>query len=109
MNLEGRKNNIYFDKNGIQILEGDLLKVWHFIGARRKINYMYHVAVIEQTKDFPVMSIRDYDKEKPHCRLYVLCDNEERMYKDAEIISERDWETERLKITPLKKIPNGKV
>lgn len=29
------------DKNGIQIEEFDLLKVFHFIGARRKKYYMY--------------------------------------------------------------------
>ena len=101
MKLEGRKNNIYYDKKGIQILEGDLIRVWHFIGARKKVNYMYFVSVIEETKDFPVMSLRSYYSDKPHCRLYVVCDNEQRMYKDAEIIHKRNWERPRLKIKPL--------
>jgi len=102
MNLEGRKNNVYYDKKGVQILEGDLLKVWHFIGARRKVNYMYLVTVIEETKDFPVMSLRDYHSDKPHCRLYVLCDNEQRMCKDAEIVDQRYWEKPRLKLKTFK-------
>lgn len=98
MNLDGRKSNIYFDKKGVQILEGDLLRIYHFIGSRRKINYMYFVVVIEETKDFPVMAVRNYDSNKPHCRLYVVCDNEQRIWFDAEIIHQRNWEKNRLKI-----------
>jgi len=29
------------DKNGIQICPGDTLKIFHFIGARKKRHYMY--------------------------------------------------------------------
>lgn len=29
------------DKNGIQILPGDTLKIFHFTGARKKRHYMY--------------------------------------------------------------------
>lgn len=29
------------DKNGREIMRGDILKVWHFTGARRKRHYMY--------------------------------------------------------------------
>ncbi|MDN5414002.1 MAG: hypothetical protein L0G14_09330 [Lactococcus lactis] len=97
MDLEGRKNNIYFDKTGKQILEGDLLQVYHF-RTKSKIYYMYHVAVIEETKDFPVMGGKDYFSEKPHYRFYVVCDNEQRVYADAKILNERDWQTKRLKI-----------
>lgn len=31
----------YYDKNGVQIKEFAVLKVFHFIGARRKKHYMY--------------------------------------------------------------------
>lgn len=101
MNLEERKNNIYFDATGKQILVGDLLKVFHYnYGKGNK--YMYHVVVIQETDDFPVMAAKDYSAVNPHYRLYILCDNERRVYKDAKIISSTDFETKRkrIKITP---------
>lgn len=97
MNLEGRKNNVYFDKTGKQILVGDLLKVYHF-GKGNRTQYMYHVVVMEETKDFPVMAFRCYTKEKPHYRAYVVCDNEQRVYLDAKIINMQDWRTKRQKL-----------
>ena len=102
MTLEELKDNTYFDKKGRQIFEGDLLKVYHFRSGRkgRKIHYMYHVVVMEQTRDFPVMAGRDYYAEKPHYRLYVTCNNDKRTYRDAEIIATKDWETKRLRIKP---------
>ena len=96
MNLEGRKNNTYYDQTGKQILVGDLLKVYHF-RSRKKIHYMYHVVVMEQS-DFPVMAARDYTATKPHYRLHVLCDNEQRIYKSAKIVHEHDWESKRQRI-----------
>jgi hypothetical protein len=97
MNLEGRKNNIYFDKTGKQILVGDLLKVYHF-GKGNRTQYMYHVAVMEETKDFPVMAFRCYTKEKPHYRAYVVCDNEQRVYHESKIINMHDWRTKRQRL-----------
>lgn len=35
------------DKNGVPIHSGDLLRSQHFIGARRKQHWLYHVAVFE--------------------------------------------------------------
>lgn len=97
MDLEGRKNNTYFDQTGKQILVGDLLRVYHFRTAG-KIHYMYHVTVMENTEPFPVMAVRNYDADKSHCRMYVLCNNEQRIYEKAKIISMRDWETKRQRI-----------
>lgn len=34
-------NRVYRDAHGIEIREFDVLKVFHFIGARRKVHYMY--------------------------------------------------------------------
>lgn len=59
---------------------------------------MYHVVVMEETKDFPVMAIKGYNSGKPHCRMYVLANNEQRVFKDAKIISEMDFSTKRQKI-----------
>lgn len=99
MDLEGRKSNIYFDKKGSQIKEGDLLKVLHF-RTKSKIYYVYHTVVIEETKYFPVMAGQEYYSEKPHYRFYVVCNNEKRIYNNAEIIYQRDWSEKRLKIKP---------
>ena len=33
--------NVTRDKKGREIMEGDTLKVFHFVGARRKRHYMY--------------------------------------------------------------------
>lgn len=33
------------DKRGIEIEPGDILKVFHFVGARRKRYYMYKMAI----------------------------------------------------------------
>ena len=96
MDLEGRKNNTYFDKKGKQILVGDLLKVYHFSSGKRKY-YTYHVVVMEDG-DFPVMAIKGHYADKPHCRMYVIANNEQRIYADAEIIGTLDWQTKRLKI-----------
>lgn len=96
LSLEQRKDNTYYDKNGEQILEGDLLKVFHFIGARRKKHYMYQVVVMEDINfkndpvRFPVMSVSSYlPNSKPHCRMYVLANNN-RVHKTAEIVYKKD-------------------
>jgi len=97
MTLQERKDNTYFDQTGKQILVGDLLKVFHF-GSRNRTHYMYHVVVMEETKDFPLMACRAHYAEKPHCRMFVLAHNSQRVYYDAKIIGEKDWETKRLRI-----------
>lgn len=97
MTLEERKNNIYFDQSGKQILVGDLLKVFHF-RSRNKNHYMYHVVVMEETGDFPVMACKAHYADKPHSRMFVLANNLQRVYKDAKIIGEKDWKTKREKI-----------
>lgn len=35
----------HFDRKGIPIYKGDLIRSPHFIGARRKMYYLYHVVV----------------------------------------------------------------
>lgn len=36
----------FYDRRGIPIMPGDLLRALHFIGAHRKRHYLYHVAVM---------------------------------------------------------------
>lgn len=91
------KDNIYYDQTGTQILEGDLLKVYHYTYRKRK-QYMYHVVVMEETKDGPVMSGKSHYADKPHYRIYACVDKETKIYKDAKIIDNKDWETKRMKI-----------
>ena len=98
MTIEERKNNIYFDQTGKQILVGDLLKVFHFKSSKSRTHYMYHVVVMEETKDFPVMALKAHYADKPHCRLFVVADNPQRIYKGATIIGTHDRETKRQKI-----------
>ena len=94
--LEFRKNNLYYDKKGVQLIVGDLLKVFHF-RSRNRNYYMYQVVVMEETLDFPVLAFRDYDAIKPHYRAYVVC-NEQRIINICEIIYKKDWEEKRSKI-----------
>jgi hypothetical protein len=97
MTLEERKDNTYYDQTGKQILVGDLLKVFHF-RSRNRNYYMFHVVVMEDTNDFPVMAIKGHYADKPHCRMYVVANNLHRAYLAAKIIGVKDWETKRLKI-----------
>jgi hypothetical protein len=39
---------IIIDRNGREIMPGDLLKTFHFFGARKKRYYLYHVATIKE-------------------------------------------------------------
>jgi hypothetical protein len=96
MDLEGRKNNVYFDQTGRQILVGDLLKVFHFKTGKRNY-YMYHVAVMQETKSFPVLAFKTHYGENPHYRAYVVANNQ-RAILSSKIIAFRDWETKRQKI-----------
>jgi hypothetical protein len=97
MTVDERKSNLYFDQTGKEILPGDLLRVFHF-RTKKKIHYMHHVVVMEETKDFPVMSAKSYYSDKPHYRLYSVVNPTNRVYSDAKIIGEKDWETKRIKI-----------
>ena len=97
MTIEERKDNTYYDQSGRQILVGDLLKVFHY-RQRKRNYYMYHVAVMEDTQDFPVMALKGHYSDEPHCRMYVAANNEQRIYREAKIIGEKDWETKRKRI-----------
>lgn len=97
MTFEERKDNTYFDQTGKQILVGDLLKVFHF-RSRKRNYYMYHVVVMEEITPFHVMALKAHYADKPHYRMFVVANNHQRVYKDAKIIAENDWETKRKKI-----------
>jgi len=95
MTLEERKDNTYYDQSGKQILVGDLLKVYHY-GSGNRTKYMYHVVVMEETPDFPVMATKAHYADKSHCRMLAV--TKDRKYRRAQIIGEKDWETKRKRI-----------
>jgi hypothetical protein len=75
----------HFDKNGIPIHKGDLLRSPHFIGPRRKQYYLYHVVVQEPDGVFLVPASHlepTMKKDGGICHLDALSDSWE-----AEIIS----------------------
>jgi hypothetical protein len=56
----------FHDKKGVPIYPGDLLKSDHFIGARRKRYYLYHVACLEDGYLFMVPTARlDQSRKRP--------------------------------------------
>ncbi len=59
---------------------------------------MYHVTVMEETPDFPVMAVSAHYTTEPHCRMYVCCDRGTMVYSQAKIIGVLDWETKRKRI-----------
>ncbi len=81
--------NLY-DKNGRQIMRGDVLKVFHFVGARRKRHYMYKQALdtvmLGKTSPAPYLAIShlEMDGEHYHER------EDGRVLRDYEIVQSVD-------------------
>lgn len=61
--------NLY-DERGRQIMEGDVLKVFHFTGARRKRHYMYKQAretvMLGSSDPKPFLKISHLNKADEH-------------------------------------------
>lgn len=86
--------NVFYDKNFLEIGDGDLLKVYHF-RSRNKKYYMYHVACYNAENN--VWEIKDYNQDgrKGHYRLHPsmsFIEEGTRRYLNAEIIYKKDWE-----------------
>jgi len=90
--------NKVFDKTGTQILEGDLLKVHHY-GQGTQKRYYYLVVVNEQINTTSFLSVRDYNSQYPHGRLYVMSDHQ-RVVQHAKIVYRMDDRTRRERIKP---------
>jgi len=74
------------DMNGVPIYPGDLLKSFHFTGARRKRYYLYHVAVMNQAeKRMEMVPVHNLEPTKA-CRdgMYWLL---KEMESDIEVIT----------------------
>lgn len=65
------------DKHGRRVQPGDVVKVFHFIGARRKKHYMYKTIVETQQGVLAACSSELGTKPFPHtCQLSALGDFE---------------------------------
>lgn len=86
-----------YDKRGLPLQIGDVLKVFHFVGARRKKHYMYkHVIGSGIWKDGThYLKVGHLDMTSDHYE-YELDDT---ILKDVEIVQgiTAFWDTERTK------------
>lgn len=67
------------DSKNREVMLGDVLKVFHFIGARRKRYYMYKVAALKnmELKAFDITEVAQLGFHEAHyCRLESLDDFE---------------------------------
>jgi len=78
----------FYDKKGIEIEEFDLLKVFHFIGARRKKHYMYKwVRVVDgHLVGMHLMS----DKPGNYFALRSIASDDDKLL-NCEIIHSKNW------------------
>jgi hypothetical protein len=81
----------YYDQNGVEIEEGDLLEVFHFIHRRRNRKiFMYHVAVIRD--DY--WAGRSYYDNKAHYWLKSVANKETGIIQGCRIIFKQNHEKE---------------
>lgn len=87
--LEAAGEQSLFDKTGREIMRGDIVKVFHFVGARRKRYFMYKQALgavcLKEGSSFRYMQFGHLDFGTPY---HQLCDG--RTLDDYEIIQSID-------------------
>ena len=74
-----------YDKHGREIMVGDTLKVFHFIGKRRKMHYMYKFVDAEVTfgdRKVPYLQVKHLNQRDEHYHL-LLNGNK---HEDIEIV-----------------------
>jgi hypothetical protein len=96
MNLHPREKRFYRDETGMRIEEGDLLKVFHFIGRGKKRYWMYHIAILEDFKGQLFWAGKEYHAEgnKGHYRLMSVADKQNGIIPGYTVISKKSWEME---------------
>ncbi|HKF95121.1 MAG TPA: hypothetical protein VKB96_11095 [Gammaproteobacteria bacterium] len=78
--IAGELSEGLYDKHGREIMIGDIIKVFHFIGARRKRHYMYKQVIREGV----------FSDEAPYFILSHLSMNDSEYYhesKDGRLLS----------------------
>lgn len=95
--LDPRERKCYYDETGMEIQEGDLLKVFHFISYRhRKKEFMYQIVVLEEYNGFHWWSAKDYyvPGEKGHYRLFAVASKETGIIRGTRIIASKEYENQ---------------
>lgn len=84
----------YYDQEGVEIEEGDLLEVFHFIHyRRRRKHYMYQVAVWQEFNGLFMWGGKDYNADKAHYNLVACADKETGILRGYRILHKPNWET----------------
>jgi len=87
----------YYDNNGVEIQEGDLLKIYHFRHyLRRRKMYMYHVAILQDWGEaglFWAGKVYHREGKKGHYTFRAVA-NSDRILKGFEVIAKVDPEKE---------------
>jgi len=75
-----------FDKTGREVMKGDTLKIFHFIGARRKRHYMYQYVLdrVVTPTGVNLMKISHLSKDGPESHWHKLIDGS--MVEEWEIV-----------------------
>ena len=79
-------SGVFFDKTGKQICEFDVLKVFHFIGARRKKHYMYKWVRLNDRGELAIVHLTAPDESSVPLR---ACGVKDGVLEDAEIVQTR--------------------
>jgi hypothetical protein len=81
----------YYDKNGTEIKEFAVLKVFHFIGARRKRHYMYKWVKLKGWDGKLYWVARHLTNDNPgnYYQLRAVA-NAQRQLTDTEIVQQYD-------------------
>jgi hypothetical protein len=83
----------YYDECGNEIMEGDLLRVYHFRHyKRRKLCYMYHVAILVDDRGKLYWQGKEYhrNENKGHYNLRAVADPKTRVIHGTQIIDSKD-------------------
>lgn len=78
-------SRVFVDKNGSEIKEYDVLKIFHFVGARRKKHYMYKWVRLDKHGHLAISHLDDSEDLVP----LAACSRTGKIY-DAEIVQTKD-------------------
>jgi len=85
--MDQLKDRMYFDELGNEIHEGDLLRVYHFTGARKRAYFMYKVARVIHGYWYG----REYNSDHTY-RLKAVADKETGIIKGTRVIFRNKWD-----------------
>jgi hypothetical protein len=81
----------YYDKNGKEIKEFAVLKVFHFTGARRKRHYMYKWVKLIEARGKLCWGAYHLSEDSPNAYYHLqFVANAQRQLTDTEIVQQYD-------------------